>query len=270
VIDEAKCGSASTCLPMNVQTGPALDFRMRRLNVIAPRAFTFDVNPTLQTSIIDGSMDLDAKACAELGTGTFNWLLRIDPAALTLTTGGARHAVDPFNVGYCFDAGAVTSKLVATGAGYQTATPIPKLDVPIYLDKAGTSVLTLPLSAVTMQASVSPNRACIGSLNVAAIEKDCSDDFADCSKWRTGAAIGAYITLEDADAVVIRQLNETLCVVLTETAPAANCARDANGTIVARGDYCSSTGAPGGCKDSFWFAATFAASAVKISSQACP
>jgi len=143
--------------------------------------------------------------------------------------------------------------------------------VPIYFDAARSSGSALPLSSVTMRGvNVSADHDCIGAFNRAALDKDCVDSFSDCSKWRTAASIGAFITLEDADAVVIKELNETVCVVLTETAPNAKCARDANGAIVARGDYCSSPAGPGGCKDSFWFAATFAASAVKLSSQACP
>ncbi len=36
------------------------------------------------------------------------------------------------------------------------------------------------------------------------------------------------------------------------------------GGTPARGDYCSTSNGPGGCVDSFWFAATFAASAARI------
>ena len=43
-----------------------------------------------------------------------------------------------------------------------------------------------------------------------------------------------------------------------------NCATDSMGNIVAKGDFCSTTDAPGGCQDSYWLAATFAASAAKI------
>ena len=57
-----------------------------------------------------------------------------------------------------------------------------------------------------------------------------------------------------------------MCVVLTgKKDPATGrCPRDASGKLTVKGDYCSLTATPGGCADSYWFAATFAASAVTV------
>jgi hypothetical protein len=276
-IDNGKCG-ASTCLPMANNTGSVLDFRFRRLNIIAPPSLTFAVNPTLQTAIINSAVDLNAKSCAEVGKGTFSWLLRVDKNAKTITTGGAPPPTDPFGAGYCFynhtvtvgDAGApinvqpVTVPFTNTGDTYQTSA-IDKLYVPIFLDEKGTSVIILPLSKpILKDVTITENGNCIGSLNTDALAKDCTDSFSDCSKWRTAGSLGGFITLEDADTVAIRELNQTLCVVLTQTAPANKCARDGTGKITAKGDFCSTSNKAGDCADSFWLASTFAAAAVKI------
>jgi hypothetical protein len=42
------------------------------------------------------------------------------------------------------------------------------------------------------------------------------------------------------------------------------CLRTAGGQIQDKGDYCSNPVGPGGCGDSYWLAAAFAASAAKI------
>lgn len=276
-IDNAKCG-ASTCLPMANNTGSVLDFRLRRLNIIAPPALTYGVNPTLQTAVINSAVDLKAKSCGEVGKGTFTWLLRIDKAAKTITTGGAPPSADPFGAGYCFYNHTVTVGTTpiavkpvtvpldpsSTDTKF-TSTPLTKLFVPIFLDQAGTGVIILPLSnPVLKDVTVSENGNCVGALNPTALASDCTDVFSDCSKWKTAGSLGGYITLEEADTVFIKELNQSLCVVLTKTAPNLNCARDGAGKVAAKGDYCSKTNKAGDCQDSYWLSATFAAASIKI------
>ncbi len=276
-IDTTKCGDIS-CLPMANNTGSVLDFRMRRLNIISPPSLTYAVNPTLQTAIIDSAVDLKAKQCGEVGKGTFSWLLRVDKAKKTLTTGGAPPSADPFGAGYCFynhtvtvgttplAVKPVTVDLDPTSTDTTFVTKaIPKLFVPIFLDTAGTAVIILPLSnPIIKDLTISANGNCIGSLNPVALAKDCTDVFSDCSKWHTAGALGGYMSLEEADSVFIKELNQSLCVVLTQTAPLTKCDRDGAGLVKAKGDYCSKTNKPGDCQDSFWLSATFAASAIKI------
>jgi hypothetical protein len=70
----------------------------------------------------------------------------------------------------------------------------------------------------------------------------------------------------------IPQLAESLCVLLQPNATVdtsnpneKRCQTDASGHVEATGDFCSMTDMPGGCADSVWFSAVFAASAAKIS-----
>ncbi len=278
---DAKCGAVS-CLPLANNSSGVLDFRFRRLNIIAPPALTYGVNPAVQTSIINHAVDLNAKQCGETGTGAFSWLLRIDKAGGKVTTGGAPPSNDPFNAGYCFfnnlvpqgDAGPTLDvrpvtvdidKTKSTDTS-MTSMPLPKLLVPIFLDSSGSSVIILPLTKpILKDVTVTENGNCIGSFNPAALDNDCTDVFSQCSKWKTAGAVAGSISLEEADAIPIQALNgQSLCVLLTRQAPAKTCPRDGTGAITAKGDYCAKTEKPGDCQDSFWLAATFAASAIKI------
>jgi hypothetical protein len=291
----SQCGNPSTCLAMGDNTTkPAWDFRLRRLWITDP--------PNLTSGVIEGStgvitkgIDLAQTQCGDQGTGAFNWLLRVDQAGSTLTTGGAPPTGDPFNTGYCFynhvlvgadgggnhDITPAQVSLTFDDAGAFTTAPIALLNVPVFLSPDGGAgdpgnVIILPLrNAVLKQASVSNDNNCIGSYNAIAVadgggpqgEACYVNDPSSCSKWHTAGTLGAVMTLEDADSVPLSILPVTLCVLLTGTQadPVTHgCMRDTNNNIIAQGDYCSTTNMPGGCADSFWLAATFAASAVTI------
>jgi len=285
-IDKAKCGDPSTCLPLADNSQKAqYDFRLRRLLITAPPALVGNAVGTglIQTSIIDKGVDLAAPECGDTsGNGAFNWLLRLDPSADTALTGGAPPSSDPFGQGYCFyrhllgslDVEPVQVGITFDDAGAFTTSPISLLDVPVFVSPdAGAAdpnnVIILPLrNAVLKQAQLSNNDNCIGAFDLQALDQTCAvADPSSCSKWHTAGTLGAIMTLEDADQVKVSLLNESLCVILTVTQPdptTRGCARDGQGKIVAKGDYCSTSNKPGDCADSFWLSATFAASAVTI------
>jgi hypothetical protein len=271
-IDQAKCGSESTCLPMAQNQGSRWDFRMRRLEMKAP--------PSLSTSFVQGAVithnvDLNAKTCGDNGLGSLSWLLRFDAAAKTLETGGAAMSADPFGAGFCFDRQTVDSFSLAPQtvcatqtSDYFTSGTIPSLSIPIFLNGDSNNVFVLPLRQVQFgQVHVSANDACIGRFNAAALASDCSDDPNTCDKWATDGSVAGFITLEDADKVMVQDLSETLCVLLAGVSRdplTRGCPRDASGHIVPKGDFCSTSGKVGDCADSDWFGATFAASAAKV------
>jgi len=127
------------------------------------------------------------------------------------------------------------------------------------------SAVLLPISdAILQNVTISADGNCIGRFNETALDPNCYEDRQSCLKWQTSGALGGYITLEDADTVKIRELNfKSLCAFLSgETT--LTCGRDPSGKILYQGDYCGATKQPGGCADSVWLAATFAASATKI------
>lgn len=285
-INQSKCGDPSTCLPLADNSAKAqYDFRLRRLLITAPPSLVGSAVGTglIQTSIIDKGVDLSAPECGDIsGTGAFNWLLRVDPTADTALTGGAPPSPDPFTQGYCFyrhqlgslDVEPAQIPVSFDDAGAFTTSPIALLNVPVFVNPdAGASdpnnVIILPLrNAILKQAEISNNDNCIGSYNLKALDQSCAvADPSSCTKWHTGGTLGALMTLEDSDKVMVSLLNESLCVILTVTPPDSTtrgCMRDGNGKIVAKGDYCSTSNQPGDCQDSFWLSATFAAAAVTI------
>ena len=272
-INETKCGSKSTCLPLADNGSKTVqDFRIRRLTNSGPAALT---QPFIQGTIVTHNIDLKAPECGENGLGGFSWLLRLDTTNNTLTTGGAPPAVDPFNAGFCFynhTTNNIAIKPVTVAAhknadGSWSADPAPLLNVPIFLNGDVNSVVVLPLSEAKIDSfTVSTDGNCIGSFTDKGLDATCAEDTETCPKWNTAGNIGGFITLEAADTVNVADLNESLCVLLTGSTKGADgkCVRDAGGAITAKGDYCSTTKTAGGCGDSFWLASTFAASAVKI------
>lgn len=270
-IDETACGSASTCLPSATNAGKStLDLRIRRLNVAAPAALAA---PFIQKTIVTNGIDFNAPQCGEGGKGLFTWLLRVDRNANTLVTGGAPPSNDPLGKGFCFanfDAAGnlvepVTLPIQFEGDTFKTLEK-KKLNVPIFLSSELSSVVVLPITDVTVErVALSADGNCIGGFNKDALAANCSDNPDVCSKWNTAGSLGGYITLEEADNVFIKDLNRTLCVVLSQGSPGPDlkCIRE-NGQIAFKGDYCSTTKQPGGCQDSSWMAATFAAAAVTI------
>ena len=268
----ASCGATATCLPLADNTGrDVLDLRIRRLNIASPAVLA---GAFIQSTVVNGNLDLAAPQCAESGTGLFSWILRLDMRMNLLTTGGAPPALDPFGKGFCFadlTIGAtkispITTRIERSGNTFRTLEQR-DVNIPIYSTPDPASALILPISAARIEgATLSADGNCIGRFNPAALDSACTEDRALCSKWATGGALGGFITLENAEKVTIRELgNRSICAYLAaESTP--TCARDASGRITFRGDYCSVDHAAGSCADSVWLAATFAASAVTIGS----
>jgi hypothetical protein len=271
---------AQPCLPLAQNTpGKPADLRIRKLNITAPPALI--AAPFLQQGIIDQGVNLK-NLCGEGGDGSFSWLIHFDTAAKQVTTGGAPPTADPLHVGYCFvnevinglDVKPVTIGVSQSPDGTWFSDLIPKLNVPIYVHGSATNLVILPLTKAKVQGvTLSPDGNCIGSYNPVGagslLGMACPDrDPSDCQRWHTAGSLGGYITLVEADGVFIQDLNASLCVLLTRRlstdATGQHCGRDASGHITASGDFCSQTGTPGGCADSSWLAATFAASAAII------
>ncbi len=267
------CGDANTCLPLARNQGrTAMDFRMRQLSVVAPRALR---EGPMQAALIQSRVDLDWRQCGETGTGLWNWLLRVDRETGALTFGGAPPA-DPVADGYCFarmrtpqGASVSSARAPITWSGTAFATTAPMdLRLPVFHTSDPRSAQVLSIHDARLADVSLSTEDCIGSLDRAALDSTCAARSGR-DKWRSGGALAGYMTLEEADQIVLADLSdESLCVVLlgsgARDATTHRCTRDAAGKVPALGDYCSLTKAAGGCRDSMWFAATFAASAVRI------
>ena len=268
VIDEARCGSKSTCLPLADNKGrDVLDLRIRRLKIASPAALASDF---IQNNVVTLNIDLAEKSCGEPGKGLFTWLLQIDKKNNTLVTGGSPPSEDAVGTGFCFarfDLGTnrvepITTKIEFTGDTFKSVDR-QKVKIPIFTDATLAGVIILPITDVQVSdVTLSADGNCVGTVNPDALDSVCADG-PDCSKWKTAGALGGFITLEEAEQVQIALLSKSLCAFFSGD-NGTKCARDAQGKITYQGDFCSTTKSAGGCADSMWLAATFAASAVKI------
>jgi hypothetical protein len=271
-IDEAKCGKASTCLPLGDNRGrTVLDFRIRRLNIAAPDSLAA---LEFQQKVTIPSIDMKSPECGEHGLDSWAWLMRLDREKKTLTTGGAPPSADPFKLGYCFfnserngkkiaPAANVPVRLDQNGAVFSSGAAA-KLTMPLFVGGDPRALVLLPISDFAVRnVTISDEDNCIGAFNGKALDGTCGEDPAKCSKWRTAGAMAGYISLEDADGIDVSAFKQSLCALLTKF-KGAKCPRDGAGKITLQGDYCGATRKACDCRDSFWVAATFAASAVRV------
>jgi hypothetical protein len=256
---------------------------MSEIDFTAPAA----LDTGLVKNILSGAAELDLASCNLSGSATFSWLLQFDTVAMTLKTGGAKPVADPFQ-GYAFDDEVldglhiqpVTFPNVAPDAtGAFSTTQGMDLVIPIFLNAAGTSAVLLPLhQARLFQGRLSSNDDCIGTYNAAGLDpaNSCNPDSTH-PAFVDAASLDGYITLEEADQVIITAANESLCVLLSGNStmygtPSAGaggadvCKRDATGKILYQGDWCSTTNAAASstCADADEVKANFAASSIKI------
>jgi hypothetical protein len=275
-----------TCLGLVDNSGKTkLGLRMAELDVTSPKALTSGIVKTT----VAGNVTPNNKACNLDGAATFSWLLQFDTAAGTLKTGGAKPVTDATK-GYSFDDEMITqgaktfhvqpitlmAKPDAMGAFSITAGQ--DLIVPIFLNDTGTSVVLLPLhQARLVSGTLSSNNNCIGTYNAVGLDpaNSCQPDdthpqFTDAGK------LDGYITLEEADTVIVSAISQSLCVLLSGNAsmygmtPAgttnAVCKRDAGNKILYQGGWCAGTNAAAaaGCADAEQLTGNFAANSVLI------
>lgn len=255
---------------------PQFTLRMSQLSVLEPPSLTGD----LLYGVIGDGVNINLPTCNVSGRGTFCWLLQFDADRGTLKTGGARPREDPTD-GYCFELAPaeeiapieIEAPLQADGSF--EAGPMAFLNIPIYLDMAAQYMTRLPLHEVTItDAAVSADHNCIGSFNDDGLDpaNNCRPDLqAGIEYFLNGATLQGYISLAEADGVVVDLINQSLCVLLSGDATTygdgqtpMHCLRDGSGAIVLEGDWCSETNEAGGCRDAMHLSAGIAASAVPL------
>ena len=277
------CGAASSvCLATaHAAAAPTFDMRVAQLTLSAPEALRHGI----VQSVFQGAVLLNRPLCNLGGSGAFNWLLHVDTSAGTLEVGAARGVADP-NMGYSFIHEAMTLGTstfpvapVTTAATLDASCGLESAPIDVFLPffgGVGDSAFTIfPLRSLRFfDTVVTPDHDCIGAYNAAGLDpaNNCIGD----EQHRTfldGGHFEAFISLEEADTVLVPVLGQTLCVLLSDSAPSfgdggqpSKCKRDSTGNIVLQGDWCSVTNQPasGGCADAMRFAGSFAASGVAI------
>ena len=256
--------------------------RLSQLEISAPAVLA---SPAVKTIVADG-VNINLPACNVPGDGTFSFILQFNRSTDKLVAGGAFPEADPAD-GYCFVTDAannvapveVDANLNADGT-FSTA-PLPLVTMPIYVDLEATGAVYLPLrEAQISSAQISSDQNCIGRFNGAGLEpvNNCLPDAEKgIDYYINGASLDGYITLEDADAVIVDVLAQSLCVLLSgdtvkfgDDGSPKHCKRDGTDKIIFEGDWCSTTNSAGGCKDAVKLAAELAASSVKVRTSGCP
>lgn len=222
--------------------------------------------------------------------GTFSWLLHFDVDSNMVCTGGAKppaKAEDGYSFvnemvmsgGQMFDIKPIKFSSPDLASGKFSVAPADAQDIIVPIYTAEGEPILLPLrKARILEGTLSSNNNCVGSFNGSGL-----DPFNNCGpfpaenqfSFNNAGKLEGFITLEDADNIIVDLANASLCALLTEdgdgATPISKCKRDAMAAITYKGDWCSMTNAAadGTCADSVQLAADFAASAVTING-GCP
>jgi hypothetical protein len=240
----------------------------------------------VQDAIISAKSALDQPDCYQYGKAQFNLLMQIDTAQKTLTLGGGVPQAligDPKD-GTCWadfvdstsslEVKPVTTPYTESADGLTAE--LADFVMPIYLEDETNvdSYVLVPLHEMTFSAKLSEDKNCVGRYAHETLDYDVAlckpaqDQFA----WQNGGRYEGYITVEEADNVMVVSLGQSLCVVLTGD-PAKwkgtnnDCKTSTGFTAeggLPKGDWCAATNSEGGCQDAWYLSIDFAASAIDI------
>ena len=278
VVCESKCQARADYSKEDVKR-----LRMSQLKVTAPTALA---SALIQKDILHSAIYYNSPECLQYGEkgGTFNWLFEVDVTTGKARTGGAKPVSD-VDAGYCFvsedignlKAEAVDVELDITKGtdgsfDFKTKAKIPLVVVPIYLDAEATKdPILLPLRGVSLtDGTLSENGNCIGRFRG---ETDELDPASECRNsgsqndpnffaWENAAKLDGYITMEEADEVIIVDVgNTSLCGFLTGHFKGEKCAEDNFAEAKTKVDFDSDGD---GTNDSFSLKGDFSASATNF------
>ncbi|KYF75718.1 hypothetical protein BE20_18925 [Sorangium cellulosum] len=270
---------ASDCVAVHDnRDATTFGLRMAQLTITKPDVLAIGYVARL----VAQGLTITLPQCNLNGTGTFSWLLEFDKANGKLRTGGARIADDPLE-GYCFANMSVGEFEIAPteidaplGDDGAWSGEAETLNVPIFLETSPDPII-LPMHQVRLtDATLSADNNCIGRYNVKGLDpmNAClPGQDGDPPAFINGGKLAAFITLEEVDRVIVPDVKQSLCVVLSGDivkygagGEPNTCKRDESGQIVLKGDWCSATNSPAtdDCADAYALGGEFAASAVKI------
>ncbi len=276
--------ASSKCIALADNAASKLfTLRMANLTLTAPPALT----KGLVKGVVQNGVTMNLAGCNLNGGGTFSWLLEFNTASGKLRTGGGKPADDPTK-GYSF----VDETIMQGGKPFKIApftadAPIAggafaitmgqNVIVPVYLDLKASAVVLLPLHDAKLVGKISADNNCIGEYNSKGLDPaggcladDKTPSFIGADgKADSDGKLDGYITLEEADTVLVDAVGQSLCVILSGDAATfgdgmtpAKCKRDAGMKITFQGDWCDVTNNTA-CKDSIRLAANYSASSVK-------
>jgi hypothetical protein len=267
----------SDCIALKDNATGSIDLRMAQLTITEPAVLAKGV----VANIVANGVQMNLEECNLAGGGTFSWILSFDPATKMVKTGGAKPVADP-STGYCFVNEMLGGKQISpitvdsALADGKFKGSVNDINVPIYLDANAMSYVLMPLHAVVLDGTISSDNNCIGKYNADTLDPkaNCLAEPPEKLAFTNGGTLNGYITLEEADTVIVDTLKQSLCVLLSGNPamygdgamPAAKCKRDAMNEIVYQGGWCamSNAAATADCADAEKLGAQYAASAVKV------
>jgi len=277
--DPACTSVKSQCIGLTDNMGKtSFALRMSQLDITKPPGLT---DPLLKGVIATG-VEMNLDKCNLGGGGTFNLIMKFDTAAMTFTVGGAHPAMDPTK-GYTFvnetDQGImiapVTGAITKNAAGAFMPTKGVDIVLPIYLAIADAmpSVI-LPLHQSTITGTLSADQNCVGKFNGDTLDPKTGCAGTDAKPaFTTAADLAGFMTLEEADKVIVSAVGQSLCVLITgdstmygDGGSPIKCKRDAMMKVLFKGDWCAATNkaADATCFDASQLAGKLAASSVTV------
>lgn len=270
------CPGSSECLA-TAQSGDPNRFTLRAALMDITRPPTLASG--IMNSVIEGAVGMNLTSCGLSGQATWNLLFGFDLAAGTIHLSSAMPVADgvgpwtPLSAtigGFAVSPRAMSGTVDGSG---QISGELSSANLAIFLDQAGTRVVVLPLQRITLSGLLSSDHECIGSYNAEELaDVDCVVDAAH-PAFTSGGTLSGLISLEDADAVVVNEVNESLCVLLSgdpstygDGGSPQRCRRDGNQAIQFAGDWCIATNAAATaeCSDAMAISFDFTANAVAV------
>jgi hypothetical protein len=277
----AACPVSQPCLASFENAGaPRFALRMNELLIRSPA--TLEPDASLLGLLFWDAVLPSLLACLVGGTGATTWLLAFDLDHGTVTMGGAAPShseTTPSSFSFLettvtqgaqtFTTTPVTFDLVESASGELGTAAPEELDLPVFVFQ-GASAAVLPLHALSMsRVTVSASHDCIGRYDPSLFDVDagCVPATRDEGFFPAGH-LQAFVTLAEADAIVIQDLSATFCAILaglpgmvgSSSTPVRHCPSSF------QGDWCSTTNGPAtaSCADAVQLSADFAAGAVQL------
>ncbi|MFO0569825.1 MAG: hypothetical protein U0263_29515 [Polyangiaceae bacterium] len=276
-------GAGNDCMAKaDFSAADVTQLRMTSHQVASPTALAA---PFVQDAIITKKSTLYEPKCNLDGSGQFNFLFQVDTVKKEVVLGGGvpQTLLGPALDGTCWaefkDAtSGLEVKQYTAPYTESEGTLTAELDsfvMPIYLEDKATpeSAVLVPLHKMKFSATLSADKNCVGRYAHETLDKGllCQPGDGEFA-WQKGGTYEGYVTVEEADQVMVVSLGETLCVVLSgDTAKWKGTNQDcktskgfASSGALPKGDWCSTTNSAGGCQDSWRLVIDFAAQAIDI------
>lgn len=233
------------CMYRSAQSGTTLNYRMGVIRVWAPQ-------PLISLAPIAVNPNVNP-ACFKSGGESFNWLLQVDTAAKTLTTGGAPVAPDHKTFQFLkqtvkgsslgdlctgftapdIEIAPITLPITFDASGKTfTTSNISLVNIPIFDAATGIPVILPIRQGVMKDVAISDDKNCLGKW-----EAQYAYDGTTLG-WTTAGVIAGFITADDADNVPVKTANcKSLCAILTNdstkvTPDGKRCLRGTDGKVV--------------------------------------